>query len=385
MSRPPTIGFLVNPVAGLGGPAGLAGSDGVEVQRRARERGSAPRAQVRAAAALAELVRHTEVDILAAPGGMGVDVVAEQGVAYRTVDLPVPAVTSGADTTACARSIAESGVDLLLFTGGDGTAADVAAGVDHRVPVLGVPAGVKMYSGCFAVSPRAAGGTAAHYLCGPARRTMPVEVVDLDEPALREGSVRPRLAASVLVPVTPAVQQRKVPTGADLRGQSEQAARAAAAMVAGGPVTAVGPGGTMALLLAQLGLPASLLGVDVIDSARLIAADVSEPQLFEIVTAGPAQIVVTVIGGQGFLFGRGNQQFSPRVIRAVGADRVLVVAPELKLAALAGRPLLVDTGDPDTDRLLSGYRRIVTGPGTWAAYPVRSATDLTFDNSGWHS
>ncbi|HEX5994869.1 MAG TPA: NAD(+)/NADH kinase [Jiangellales bacterium] len=387
MNTSPTIGFLVNPVAGVGGPAGLAGSDGADVQRRARDRGGEPRAAARAAAALAELARHTGVEILTAPAAMGADVVHAQRLPHRTLDVPLPAVTSGTDTTTCARYLADAAVDLLLFAGGDGTAADVAAGVGHRVPVLGIPAGVKMYSGCFAVSPQAAGRTAAHYLSRAAGRAMPVEVVDLDEQALREGHARPRLTASLVVPIAPAVQQRKAPTEVDLRCQAEQAAWAAAALVDSDLVTAVGPGGTMAALLARRGLPASLLGVDVIDRQGLIAADVSEPQLFEIVTNRPTQIVVTVIGGQGFLFGRGNQQFSPRVIRAVGAEGIVVVAPELKLAALAGRPLLVDTGDVDTDRLLTGPRRIITGVSSWAIYPVGSAADLSrrTERSGWYS
>lgn len=399
-----TVGLLVNPVAGLGGAAGLAGSDGADVQRRAAERGGVSRAAERAAVVLdglrSMLSAHDAI-LVVAPGVMGETIAAATGLDATVLDVPVSTPTSAADTTRCAAAFAAAGVDLLLFAGGDGTAADVARGCGERIPVLGIPSGVKMYSGCFAVNPRAAADIARHFLAGRAAAitapattapaTETVEVVDLDEEALRDGQVRPRLTASLRIPVAPAVQSRKAPTAANAAEQVASVAAAAAELLADGVPTALGPGGTTRAVADRLGVPGTLLGVDIVcggdsasdhgvgsDSAnvgRLLAEGASEAELYDWATRGPLRIMVSVIGGQGFLFGRGNQQFSPRVLGAVGAANIVILAPEAKLAALGGRPLLVDTGDADADALLSGYRRILTGPGQWAVYPVGERTD----------
>ncbi len=389
-----TVGLLVNPVAGLGGAAGLAGSDGADVQRRAAQRGGVSHAAERATVALdglrSMLSAHDAV-LVVAPGVMGETIAAATGLDAAVLDVPVSTPTSAADTTRCATAFAAAGVDLMLFAGGDGTAADVARGCGERIPVLGIPSGVKMYSGCFAVNPRAAADIARHFLAGRAAAsavptTEMVEVIDLDEDALRDGQVRPRLTASLRIPVAPTVQSRKAPTAANVAEQAAAVAAAAADLLADGVPTALGPGGTTQAVADRLGVPGTLLGVDVVrggncdgsDSAgggRLLAEGASEPELYDWATRGPLRIMVSVIGGQGFLFGRGNQQFSPRVLGAVGAANIVILAPEAKLAALGGRPLLVDTGDADTDALLSGYRRILTGPGQWAVYRVGERTD----------
>lgn len=411
-----TVGLLVNPVAGLGGAAGLAGSDGVDVQREAASRGAVSHATERASTAL-RLIRplftgYDEVrdgapdapigttgrgeaaaELLVAPGPMGETAAAAADVNVRTLPASIESPTSAADTTACAAAFVDAGVDLLLFAGGDGTAADIARGCGERIAVLGIPSGVKMYSGCFAVSPGAAagivrrfvaaasaaadarGGRVMAHVAGP--RTATVEVVDLDEETLRDGLVRPRLTASLRIPAAPAVQSRKAPTTGDAAAQVEAVAAAAAGVLADGIPTAVGPGGTTAAVMSRLGLSGTLLGVDIVrvrgengGGATLLAAGVSEPELFDCAANGPLRVMVSVIGGQGFVFGRGNQQFSPRVLRAVGARNIVILAPEAKLAALGGRPLLVDTGDATLDSELAGYRRVLTGPSQWAMYPV---------------
>jgi predicted polyphosphate/ATP-dependent NAD kinase len=83
-------------------------------------------------------------------------------------------------------------------------------------------------------------------------------------------------------------------------------------------------------------------------------------------------VIVTPVGGQGFLFGRGNQQLSAHVLGQIGSENVVVLATESKLAALGGRPLLVDTGDPAVDAALAGYVRVVAGYDREVVYRISS-------------
>lgn len=379
------LGLVVNPVAGVGGPAGLAGSDGAEVQRDAFARGASARASGRATAALELLPAGTAV--LTAAGAMGEDAARAAGVEPRIVYVP-GSPTSSADTAAAARALAEAGATLVLFAGGDGTARDVAAGLEAfrlaerasasdrdetRTPAaLGIPAGVKMYSPVFAVSPRAAGGLVAAWLGG----ILPVqqrEVLDIDEHAMRRARVEPRLYGVLVVPYRAGrTQARKSPTPTSERDAAIAAARGAVLRFRPGVRYLLGPGGTMADAARLLGLEKSPLGVDVVLDGRLVRRAAGEQELLDEIAKGPAQAVVTVIGGQGFLLGRGNQQLSARVLRALGPDPLLVVAPESKLIELRGSPLLVDTGDPELDAALAGFIRVITGPGASSFYPVHA-------------
>lgn len=399
-----TIGVIVNPVAGVGGPAGLAGSDGVAVQLEALRRGGRARAAERATAALRVLAAaRPGLDVLTAAGPLGEDAVRAAGLTPRVVYTPSPrarslpakgtmsslsgrgsdgdvpfgaaeGATTGDDTARAAAALHAAGASLVLFAGGDGTARDVARGLPSGVPMLGIPAGVKMYSGCFAVGPAAAGALAADWLT---RRLAlaEAEVLDLDEDLLRAGRPEPLLFALVPVPVSAGrTQARKAPTPAGAREAVRRAAAGAADRMRPGTRYLLGPGGTTAELGRLLGLDTSPLGVDIVHDGRLIARDVTERQAYEAVTGHDAQAIVTVIGGQGFLLGRGNQQLSARVIAALGADPLLVVATEQKLIDLAGRPLLVDTGDPALDERLAGHVTVITGPAAASLYPVSAAT-----------
>lgn len=367
------LGLVVNPVAGLGGPAGLKGSDGVATQELARVRGAEPHAGERAVRMLRMLAAvRPDTEVATVAGAMGADAVAAAGLPAEVVWTPDSALTSGADTTSATAALVRAGADLVLFVGGDGTARDVVAGLPADVPVLGVPAGVKMYSSCFAVGPEAAGALAVHWLGGglPLRNA---EVLDIDEDALRAGRTEPRLHALVSVPEWAGrTQARKAATPASEAAAVAAAARGALARLEPGIRYLLGPGGTTAEIGRQLGLDVSPLGVDVLLDGQLLARDAAEGELFEHVGRGPARAVITVIGGQGFLLGRGNQQLSPRVLRALASEPLLVVAAEQKLLDLAGRPLLVDTSDPALDAELSGHVRVITGPGTVAMYPVAS-------------
>ncbi len=369
---PARIGLIVNPVAGIGGPLALKGSDDPALVEAARRAGAQPAAPARALEALRVLARGGAPPVLlAAPGAMGAEPAAAAGLAYEVVGRARPATTAE-DTRAAARAMADAGVDLLLFAGGDGTAVDVLAAVGDRVAVLGIPAGVKMHSAVFAITPRHAGELARAVADGRPRPLADAEVADIDEDALRAGSIAPRLHGFLRVPVAPAlVQGGKARSGpGEAAAQAGIAARVVEHLLVAPRLCLVGPGTTTAAILGAVGLTKTPLGVDVLRGRELVAADADEAALLRLVGDGPATVVVTPVGGQGFLLGRGNQQLSPRVLRAAGLDGLVVVATEAKLAALRGAPLRVDTGDAALDRELAGFARVVTGYGRETVYRI---------------
>ena len=375
------LGLIVNPVAGIGGRVGLKGSDGADVVARALALGAVPEAPARAVAALQQLAPFKgQVDLLTYGGAMGEDEARTSGWEPSVVGRAGGENTTAADTRAAAISLAEASVDLLLFAGGDGTARDIHAAIDGRIPVLGIPAGVKIHSAAFAITPRAAGQLAALFLGGQVTALRDAEVMDIDEDAFRAGRVSAALYGVLRVPAD-ALRTQSMKAG---RTESEPSAQGQIAYrlvdeMVPGAVSIIGPGTTTFAVKEHLGIAGTLLGVDVVRDGRLVASDVSEGRLLEILAAEPAdpagpanaagpaepdrrpQILVTIIGGQGYILGRGNQQISPLVIARVGKDRIRVLATREKIAALGGRPLLVDTGDPAMDASLSGYIRVVVG------------------------
>jgi predicted polyphosphate/ATP-dependent NAD kinase len=288
-----------------------------------------------------------------------------------TVLRGTPEHTTAQHTRDAAVAMAERQVDLLLFAGGDGTAVDVLHAVGDRVPVLGIPAGVKMHSAVFAVNPRSAGELAARLAHEGVRNLRRAEVMDVDETLLRAGAVSARLHGFMNVP-----DARRHLQGAKARSlgneslAQEEIAHHLIENVLGEATWLIGPGTTTGALLALLGLEKTLLGIDVIRAGGCVRADADERALLELLSARDAGIVVTPVGGQGFLFGRGNQQLSAAVIEAVDRERIVVIATEAKLARLHGAPLRVDTGDPSLDARLAGYTRIIVGYNREIVYPV---------------
>ncbi|MBM3695246.1 MAG: ATP-NAD kinase [Actinobacteria bacterium] len=372
---PKRLGLIVNPVAGLGGRVGLKGSDGPEIQRRALALGAVPRAGERAAAALKPLRPLAGAfDLLAAPGAMGESIARQAGFAPRVLPATGPAaggVTGPEDTRAAARAMQQAGADLVLFAGGDGTARDVCDAVGTGLTVLGVPAGVKIHSAAYAVSPAAAGRLAAAYLEGDRALRREAEVIDLDEDAYRRGRIATVLHGYLMVPYRRgAVQNQKVPTPAGEEAQARAVAAEVVDRLVPGRAYLLGPGTTTRAVAARLGLPKTLVGVDVVTGGELLAADVAERDVLALLDRRPLGLILSPIGGQGFLLGRGNQQITPEVIRRVERAHLLVACPSAKLAALRGHPLLVDTGDQQVDALLAGYLEVITGYRDTAMYRV---------------
>jgi len=360
------IGLVVNPIAGLGGRVGLKGTDGAEVVVRALALGAIPAAGARAARTLERLradAPEGSIELLVAPGPMGEEPARAAGsTRVQVVGRVSHERTTAEDTRRIARVMAD--VDLLLFAGGDGTAADVLEAVGGSVPALGIPAGVKIHSGVFAVSPEAAGRVAARVARSARLDVVEAEVLDLDEDAYRRGEIAPRLLGYLRVPrERRLVQSRKAPSPAGERVVTEAIAADVVERMEPGRSYVLGPGTTVRAVAERLGVPKTLVGVDVVRGGVLVAADASERDLLAIVEEGPAAIVVTPIGGQGFVFGRGNQQIGPGVVSRVGRGHLLVLATPWKLASLGGAPLRVDTGDPEVDAGLAGHLQVITGYG----------------------
>ncbi len=350
------LGFVVNPVAGMGGRVGLKGTDGKVSE--ARERGAERRSPDRAREALAALRdrRQGPLTLLVAGGPMGADAARAAGVEAEVVTDPPadPFETSAEDTRAAVRGFLERDVDLVAFVGGDGTAVDVAETIraaDAAVPMLGVPAGVKVYSGVFGATPAAAGRLLADF--EPGGPTAEREVNDIDEDAFRGGEVETELRAVVRVPVGEDVQTSKQVGG----GTVESLAAGVASEVGPGETYVLGPGSTLAAVKRELGFEGTPLGVDVYRDGEVLR-DVSETGILDALREDPADnvVVVSPIGGQGFFLGRGNQQISPAVVRRATVE---VVASDAKLDDTG--VLRVDTGDPDLDEELRGWRKVRVG------------------------
>lgn len=370
------VGLVINPYAGIGGSVALKGSDGPVVRERALALGAQLRAGSRCQRALSMLVG-LDVQVHCWGGAMGGDVCAALGLPHQVVGMPVAAETGPSDTVRAVQALSECPLDLLVFGGGDGTARDIldALGPTPALPVLGIPCGVKMHSGVFAVAPEAAGEILLLLVEAGLVNVQLREVRDIDEQAFRQGQVKSRFYGELLVPeVGGFLQQTKV---SGVESEELVAAEIAADVVESmdtDTLYIIGPGSTTAAITDELGVTGTLLGVDAVAAGQLCGSDMTASELLALLQgwSGPARIIVTAIGGQGHIFGRGNQQLSPAVIRHVGADNILIVAGKGKISALAGRPLLVDTNDPELDRDLAGYRRVLTGYRDAILYPVEA-------------
>ncbi len=373
------IGLLINPLAGLGGSLALKGSDGSEVREIASQLapGVATRAMARVERVLARLAeKPVAVQFSTWAGSMGALSLAGAPVPVSVLGGSDDRVTSADDTRAAARALTAAGIDILLFAGGDGTARDIFDAVGDAVPVLGIPAGVKMHSGVFAVSPEAAAELLAKLAAGELVGLLTREVRDIDEEAFRHDQVRSRFYGDLRVPGDGSyLQQTKIGGRESHELVAADIANWLVEQMAPGRVYCIGPGSTTAAIMAALDLPNTLLGVDVIRDGVVLRSDCNEQALLEMLADAPegAEIIVTAIGGQGHIFGRGNQQFTPTVIRTVGLDNIRIVAAKSKLAALEGRPLLVDTNDPQLDQDLSGFRSVITGYEDQVLYRVGGA------------
>ncbi len=362
MDNKKAVGIIVNPIAGLGGRVGLKGSDEPDIVEKSLAMGGKPESPQRAGHALSKLLEiKDKIQIYTYGGDMGENKLRELGFEFDVVGSPSGARTTAQDTINAARLMKEKNVDIILFAGGDGTARNICEAVGTSIPVIGIPAGVKMHSAVYAVNPLNAGIAAKDFLTGQTGTLQEREVMDIDEELFRQGVVSAKLYGYMTTPDSGGRMQNMKSGGASEQSALMGMAGYVVDTMEEDTIYIIGPGSTTRGIMEDLELPNTLLGVDVVQNKQLLASDVSESKLLEL-TEDPernVKIVVTIIGGQGILFGRGNQQISPEIIRRVGRENIIVVSTASKLLALEGRPMIVDTGDIELDKELGGIIEVI--------------------------
>lgn len=372
------IGLIVNPFAGIGGKVGLKGSDGEEMQKKALGLGAVPESGEKAAFAMRILKDvQSAAKFFTCPGEMGENVCKAAGIGCKVIMIPggsLGGYTTSADTVCAARAFLDMGADLILFAGGDGTARDIMDAVGTSVPVLGIPAGCKIHSGVYALNPRKAGELAVRFIQGKVREIKEAEVMDIDEEQFRKGKVQSRLYGYLKIPdETCMVQNLKSGSRYSEQGSIERLSDYIADTWDKDTLYIVGGGSTTASIMRKMNLPNTLLGIDLVHDGQVIVADCTEKEILDIIekhVPGKIKILVTVIGGQGFLFGRGNQQISAEVIRRVGKENIIVAASPDKMLSFFGKSLHVDTGNEEVNRYLTGYIRVIAGYGEYVMMKV---------------
>lgn len=359
-------GLIINPVAGVGGRAGLKGSDGEEIQKEALKKGGTLESGNKTKIALKELMEiKDKFKFVTAYGTMGEDVVKELGFIYELVGSEKD-ITTAADTEITAKILKEEKVDILVFAGGDGTARNIYNAIELSLPCVGIPAGVKIHSAVYANNPKSAGLVIRRFIDNPAAAQMvDREVMDINEDLFRKNVVEARLYGYLSVPYIQNLMQNPKASakyGAhDIEGIAEEIIDL---MNSRDKNTCYifGTGGTTFKILKYMGLSGSLLGIDVVQNKETVLSDASENELYDFINdKKDIVLIVTVIGGQGHIFGRGNQQLSPRVIRLIEKDNLWIVASAGKIYGLDNNTLVVDTSDPELDKEIAGYRKVIVG------------------------
>ena len=353
------IGLIINPIAGMGGKVGLKGTDGEKTVSLAEKLGAKPESNFKTLEALKEFTSLKDsFEFITCHGEMGETIVKELGFNAKIIGEKNP-VTNSDDTKLAATEMKNLGVSLILIAGGDGTARDVFEAIGDSTPILGIPTGVKIYSGIYALSPYYAGKAVQQYLLGKLTELTLSEVMDINEEDFRAGKLTVQIFGYLKTFEEPSLVQgtknSSVATEKDeLLGISSELIR----QMEENTYYIVGSGTTLQPLMDELELKNTVLGIDIILNKKPIS---NETEILKLITGKKVKLIVTIIGGQGYIFGRGNQQISSTVIREIGKENIIVAATTTKLNALLGKPLRVDTGDQELNKELSGYIQVITG------------------------
>mgnify|MGYP000031650590 CR=1 FL=1 len=384
MHSPFKLGFIINPIAGIGGSVALKGSDGEGLAEKALALGATAKANERASIALEVLLPFKDqITIFTASGLMGEQCAKALGFKVKVVYSSNIEKTSATDTENAVIALLnlkhDQQIDILLFAGGDGTARNISDQVGDNFPVLGIPAGCKIHSGVYAITPKAAGRVIELMLTGQLVTLTEADVMDIDESLFRQGVVKAKRYGEMQIPSELRYVQAVKSGGKESDELVLQDIAAHVIEQMDDELFVIGSGSTTAFVMEELALENTLLGVDLIQDQSVIANDLTEPELWAFIeknnqgnAKGAFKLVITLIGGQGHIFGRGNQQLSPRVLRAIGKENIMIIATKIKLAALDSRPLISDTGDLELDQLFSGFMPVITGYKDQVLYPVAS-------------
>lgn len=359
------VGLIINPVAGVGGRVGLKGSDGQDVQEHAFNLGATKEAVTKASIALEQVLDLSdEIHFLAVSGEMGGNLLQEMGFTSSIIYDTTNKHTTPEDTMQAVRTMLERGIELLVFAGGDGTARDVYNALDKSIPVVGIPAGVKIHSAVYANSLSAAGKVLRECVVNKDIRTTIADVMDIDEILFRQGSVVAKKYGELRIPQYKNLMQHPKAASAnkpeDLAGIFHELTD----RINAEPQETKyiwGTGGTILQIMSLMKLEGSLLGADVSNNIGLILKDGTEKELLKIVNKYEVKLILSVIGGQGHILGRGNMQISPEVIRKIGVDNIWIISTVDKILGLDRHVLHVDTIDREINDKIAGYRPVIVG------------------------
>ncbi|MBR2894339.1 MAG: ATP-NAD kinase family protein [Oscillospiraceae bacterium] len=353
------LGLIINPVAGLGGSVGLKGSDNMVEEALAR--GAVPQSEKRTRVALQELLSLKDsITIYTGSGSMGELLVKELGFPCTVIAKNTSDSTTAEDTQVLVQWMQTQNIDLILFAGGDGTARDICRVADEKTVFLGIPTGVKIHSPVYARSSIAAGRLAFLYLQDQVENIVEEEVLDIDEEQYRQEMINTKLYGCLRIPKESEYTQcRKCGSSPSEEDSMAAIADYVADTMQKDTFYLIGAGTTTRAVMRELELDNTLIGVDLVYNYDLIAKDIYGKQILEWIGDKPTKLIVTVTGGQGFLFGRGNQQLTPDVLHRIGKENIIILATKEKILKLRGQPLLVDTGDAQLDQDLSGYYHII--------------------------
>lgn len=361
-----SIGLIVNPIAGMGGSVGLKGTDG-EIYKKAIELGAKPTTPERIEKTLA-LVNRKDLYFITAPGKMGEDYIKKFDFNYEVIS-EIEKETNADDTKRIIREMVKKNIDLLIFVGGDGTARDVYDVLGLTIPVVGIPSGVKMFSPVFALSTLAA----AEIINNETKQLIEKEVLDIDEEAFRSGKLAAKLYGYLNVPKNVSLLQGKKEPSNVTKSEKiskDEIAQYIIENIERNTLYILGPGTTLKTIADKMGVKNSLLGIDAVFNGELVGTDLNEKGLLDLIEKhNKIKIILTPIGGNGFILGRASKQFTPEVINKIGRENLIIVATEDKISRL--ECLRVDTGDAKTDNNLKGHRKVITGYKTETLIEVK--------------
>ena len=354
------IGLIVNPIAGMGGSVGLKGTDG-DIYKKALKMGAKPLTPKRVSELLSIINSKEEIFMLVAPGPMGADVIEGKGIKFEIIGK-ISETTSDQDTKKIAKQMLNQGIDLLIFCGGDGTARDVYDAIGLEIPVVAVPGGVKMYSSIFSFNLKAAAQIIDGFLDNFIE-TEDREILDIDEELVRKDILKATLYGYLkVIKFRNLIQAGKEGSnlGRTVEENKQQIAQWVIEDMKEDTLYLLGPGTTVKTITDNLKLSKTLLGIDAISDKKVVGKDLNEKSILEFLEDFPdAEIILSPIGGQGFIFGRGNKQFTPKVIKKIGKKNLKIIATEDKIRNLDC--LRVDTGDSDFDIELKGLVKVIIG------------------------